>query len=191
MQAYHYNHLRFYDGTISRQIDPEASAVAGHNVYLMPANSVDVKPVIREGYTPRWNGSEWEQYANDKTVYGYTSNDDGTINYYGSAHTEEELQARNVGGDLLFADTEPVSVDGVYWLSADNPDYIEAKKKHDKADALAELDAQYNADKDDLLTAYQTAQLYGDTGMMESLKADLTALDKQYDEDYEKIAGGE
>lgn len=191
MQAYHYNLLRFYDGTISRQIDPEASAMAGHDIYLMPANSVGVKPAIQYGYTPRWNGSEWEQYANDKTVYGYTSNNDDTINYYGNAHTEEELQARNVGIDLLFADAEPVSVDGVYWLSADDSAYIEAKKAHDKAEALAQLDAQYNADKDDLLTAYQTAQLYGDTGMMKSLKADLTALDEQYDEDYEKIAGGE
>lgn len=191
MQAYHYNHLRFYDSTIGRQIDPETSAITGHNIYLIPANSTDVKPVIQDGYTPRWNGSKWEQYANDKTVYGYTSNDDGTINYFGSAHTEEELQARNVGIDLLFADTAPVSVDGVYWLSADNPDYTEAKKKHDKAEALAQLDAQYNADKDDLLTAYQTAQLHGDTDMMESLKADLTALDEQYDDDYEKIAGGE
>lgn len=191
MQAYHYNHLRFYDGAISRQIDPEASAITGHNVYLMPANSTDVKPAIQYGYTPRWNGSKWEQYANDKTVYGYTSNDDGTINYFGSAHTEEGLKERVKDVDLLFADTEPVSVDGVYWLSADDSAYIEAKKAHDKAEALAQLDAQYNADKDDLLTAYQMAQLYGDTGMMESLKADLTALDEQYDENYKKIAGGE
>jgi hypothetical protein len=56
---------------------------------------------------------------------------------------------------------------------------------------LVQLDAQYNHDKADLLTAYQTAQLYGDTATMESLKADLTALDNQYDEDYEKIVGGE
>jgi hypothetical protein len=56
---------------------------------------------------------------------------------------------------------------------------------------IAALDAQYNADKADLLTAYQTAMLYGDTDTMESLKADLTALDDQYDEDYEKIVGGE
>jgi hypothetical protein len=189
MQAYHYNHLRFYDGTISRQIDPKSSAIAGHDIYLMPANSTDVKPVIQDGYTPRWDGKAWEQYANDKTIYGYTSNDDGTINYYGSAHTEEELQARIRDVDLLFADTEPVSVDGVYWLSADNPDYIKAKEKHDKDEALAQLDAQYNADKADLLTAYQTAQLYGDTDTMESLKADLVALDEQYDEDYEKIVG--
>jgi hypothetical protein len=60
-----------------------------------------------------------------------------------------------------------------------------------KEEKLAQLDAQYNADKADLLTAYQTAQLYGDTDTMESLKADLTALDNQYDEDYEKIVGGE
>ena len=56
---------------------------------------------------------------------------------------------------------------------------------------LMALDAQYNADKADLLTAYQTATVYGDTDTMESLKADLTALDDQYDEDYERIVGGE
>jgi hypothetical protein len=56
---------------------------------------------------------------------------------------------------------------------------------------FAQLDAQYNADKADLLTAYQTAMLYGDTDTMESLKVDLQALDDQYDEDYERIVGGE
>ena len=54
---------------------------------------------------------------------------------------------------------------------------------------LAALDADYNQQKQDLLTAYQTAQVYGDTDLMESLKADLNALDEQYDEDYEKIVG--
>jgi hypothetical protein len=52
---------------------------------------------------------------------------------------------------------------------------------------LAALDSQYNADKAELLAAYQTAQVYGDTDTMESLKADLQALDGQYDADYEKI----
>jgi hypothetical protein len=66
-----------------------------------------------------------------------------------------------------------------------------APKEKPIADKIAELDAQYNHDKAELLTAYQTAQLYGDTDTMESLKADLTALDEQYDEDYEKIVGGE
>jgi hypothetical protein len=191
MQAYHYNDLRFFDGEVNCQIDPVESAKAHKNIYLTPANSTLDKPEQQEGYTPRWNGESWEQYADDKQVYGYTNNDDGTINYYGSAHTEEELVERVKDVDLLFSDTEPVSVDGVYWLSADNPDYIEAKKKHDKDEALAMLDADYNQQKADLLTAYQTAMLYGDTDTMESLKADLQALDEQYDEDYERIVGGE
>ena len=54
---------------------------------------------------------------------------------------------------------------------------------------LAMLDTDYNQQKADLLTAYQTAQMYGDTDTMDSLKADLVALDEQYDEDYEKIVG--
>jgi hypothetical protein len=191
MQAYHYNDLRFYDGEVNCQLDPVESAKAHKNIYLTPANSTLEKPEQQEGYTPRWNGTEWEQYADDKQVYGYTNNDDGTVNYYGSAHTEEEMQARIKDVDLLFADTKPVSVDGVYWLSADDPAYIEAKKSHDKAEALAQLDAQYNADKADLLTAYQTATVYGDTDLMASLKADLQALDDQYDEDYERMVGGE
>lgn len=56
---------------------------------------------------------------------------------------------------------------------------------------LAALDSQYNADKEELLTAYQTALIYGDTDRMESLKSDLIALDDQYDEDYEAIIGGD
>lgn len=189
MQAYHYNHLRFYDGTISRQIDPEASAITGHNVYLMPANSVDVKPVIQEGYIPRWNGSEWEQYANDKTVYGYTSNDDGTINYYGGAHTEEELTALIKDVDLLFSDTEPVSVDGVYWLSAAGPAYIKAKKQEKKEKALADLDNQYGMDKAEIIKYYNEAVFAEDTGTMTELKEEMAKLNKKYDADYKSIKG--
>ena len=191
MQAYHYNHLRFYDGTIGRQIDPEASAMTGNNIYLMPANSTDVKPVIQDGYMPRWDGSEWEQYANDKTVYGYTSNNDGTINYYGSAHTEEELQARNVGVDLLFAGTEPVSVGGVYWLSDADPAYIEAKKQEKKEKAIAELDTQYNTQKAVLSEQYTMAMLADNTELAGEVKTELMALNEWYDTEYEKIAGEE
>ena len=68
----------------------------------------------------------------------------------------------------------------------DAPAYVPSKEEQ-----LAELDRSYNTNKADLLTAYQTAQVYGDTDLMESLKADLNALDEQYDEDYEKIVGEE
>ena len=89
MIAYHYNDLLFFDGEIECQIDPLESKAIGRDIYLMPADATDKKPTIQDGYTPRWNGDTWEQYANDKIVYGYTENDDGTINYYGNAHTEE------------------------------------------------------------------------------------------------------
>lgn len=52
---------------------------------------------------------------------------------------------------------------------------------------LEALDAQYQHDKDQLLQAYLNAMLYSDTEQVEALKADLTALDTKYDEDYEAI----
>ena len=52
---------------------------------------------------------------------------------------------------------------------------------------IAALDAQYNADKSNLLNAYQTALVYGDTDRMEQIKADLVALDDKYDAGYEAI----
>jgi predicted oxidoreductase (fatty acid repression mutant protein) len=70
------------------------------------------------------------------------------------------------------------------WVANEDGQWVEDKQK-----AIDALDAQYNADKADLLTAYQTAMFYGDTDTMESLKADLSALDNQYDEDYERIVG--
>lgn len=83
------------------------------------------------------------------------------------------------------------------WCNANNA-HIEDKSEYYEVcenvipkpttnEKIAALDAQYNTDKVELLTAYQTAQVYGDTDTMESLNADLQALDEQYDEDYERI----
>ena len=191
MKAYHYNALRFYDGETSRQKDPKASQAEGHDVFLMPANATDKQPTLQEGYTPRWNGKKWEQYADDAAVYGYTENADGTINYYGTAHTEEELAARNKGVDLSYTDTEPVSVNGVYWLSADNPDYIAAKQAADKQDALDVLDSEYRAEKANLCEAYTTASMSGDTGTAAAVAEDMDSLNEWYDEEYQKIEGAE
>jgi hypothetical protein len=69
--------------------------------------------------------------------------------------------------------------------------YAPEKPEPTAEEKIAALDAQYNADKTDLLTAYQTAQIYGDTETMVSLTADLQSLDEQYDEDYEQIVGEE
>lgn len=60
-----------------------------------------------------------------------------------------------------------------------------------KEEKLAALDSQYNADKDSLIQAYLSAQLYGDEDLMTTLRADLSALDEKYDSDYESIANEE
>lgn len=189
MQAYIYDNDRFYAGAVECQIDPLESKAQGEKVYLTPANSTSKKPTIKDGSKPRWNGTAWEQYPDDKVVYGYTDNDDGTINYYGSNHLAEELQRIHKEVTLSFSDTEPVSVDGVYWLSADNPDYIEAKKAADKQEALDELDAQYDSDKKELMGYFAEATLRGDTELQEELRAEIEALDADYDEKRAKLEG--
>ena len=76
--------------------------------------------------------------------------------------------------------------DGDYVASADG-----TWKKYEPTteEKLAALDAQYNADKAELLTAYQTAQMYCDTDTLVNRKADFVALDARYDKDYERIVG--
>ena len=183
MQAYIYDNDRFYVAEMTCQIDPLESQAQGKDVYLAPANSTSIKPTMIEGSKPRWNGEAWEQYPKDKIIYGYTNNEDGTINYYGSNHLAEELQRIHKDVLLSFSDTEPVSVDGVYWLSADDHAYIEAKKKHDKAEALAELDAQYDSDKADIMNYYTQAVFAGDEEEQAALKIEMAEIDAQYVED--------
>lgn len=191
MIAYIYDNDKFYVGEMTCQIDPLESEKQGKNIYLTPARSTFDKPEIIEGAKPRWTGTAWEQYPDDKIVYGYTDNEDGTINYYGSNHLAEELQRIHKDVVLSFSDTEPVSVDGVYWLSADDPAYIEAKKAHDKAEALAQLDADYASQKQELVNQYTDDMLHGDSEAVENDKKAMAELDTWYDNEYSKLGGVE
>jgi hypothetical protein len=56
MKAYHYDDLGFFDGEVECQIDPLESEIAGHDVYLTPADTTSKKPTIKAGSKPRWNG---------------------------------------------------------------------------------------------------------------------------------------
>lgn len=183
MQAYIYDNDRFYVGEMTCQRDPLESQAQGKDVYLTPANSTSIQPTIIDGSKPRWTGEEWIQYPDDKLVYGYTDNDDGTINYYGSNHLAEELQRIRKDVVLSFSDTEPVSVDGVYWLSDDDPAYIEAKKAHEKAEALAQLDHQFNLDRATIMEYYTQAVFDGDTETQEELKAEMEDIKDTYAEE--------
>ena len=120
----------------------------------------------------------------------YTQNADNSINVLaGSTNPAIFAKILPTGTEYSVHEGETYSAGGKTYLSEDDPAYIEAKKQEEKDKALSDLDTDYNQQKADLLTAYQTAMLYGDTDTMESLKADLNALDEQYDEDYEKIVG--
>lgn len=54
----------------------------------------------------------------------------------------------------------------------------------EKARALAELDTQYQADKQELSTQYLDAAMSGDTDTMTAIKDELAALNAKYDADY-------
>lgn len=61
----------------------------------------------------------------------------------------------------------------------------EAARK--KAAALAELDARYTADKDELSSQYLDAAMSGDTDTMDAIKSELAALNEKYDADYAEL----
>jgi hypothetical protein len=122
----------------------------------------------------------------------YTNNTDGSINILaGSTNPAVFAKILPTGTTYEVHEGETYTAGGKTWLSDTDEGYIEAKKQEGKDKALADLDNRYNSDKADLLTAYQTATVYGDEELIASLKADLTALDEQYDEDYEQIVGEE
>jgi hypothetical protein len=60
-----------------------------------------------------------------------------------------------------------------------------------KEEKLAALDAQYDSDKAMLVAQYTDALMHDDTDTADAVKAEMIALDEQYDADYEAIINGE
>jgi len=52
---------------------------------------------------------------------------------------------------------------------------------------LAMLDADYNQQKQDLISEYTDAQIHGDTDTIALVQQEMTELDEWYDEEYRKI----
>jgi hypothetical protein len=57
-----------------------------------------------------------------------------------------------------------------------------------KAAALAELDARYKADKEELSSQYLDAAMAGGSDTMEAIKTEVTELNEKYDADYAAIS---
>ena len=62
MLAYIYDEeTKYYVGQQECQLDPLESKIAGHDVWLLPANCTWEEPLDdKEGYKVKWNGSSWE-----------------------------------------------------------------------------------------------------------------------------------
>lgn len=56
-----------------------------------------------------------------------------------------------------------------------------------KEEKLAALDAQYNADKAELVAQYTDSLMHDDEETAEAIKQEMAELDAQYDADYEAI----
>jgi hypothetical protein len=56
-----------------------------------------------------------------------------------------------------------------------------------KEEKLVALDAQYNADKAELVAQYTDSLMHDDEETAEAIKAEMAELDAQYDADYEAI----
>ena len=75
---------------------------------------------------------------------------------------------------------------GEYYEVVDLTPYVPSKEEQ-----IAELDAQYQADKAQLMQYYFEFSIAEDTEGMETIKQELTDLAAQYDADLAEIEGGE
>lgn len=78
-------------------------------------------------------------------------------------------------------------------MIVDKGDYYEVVAITDPTieEQLAQLDADYNRQKSVLSEQYTSAMMADDIELADEVKAELTALNEWYDEEYEKIVGGE
>ena len=77
--------------------------------------------------------------------------------------------------------------DGSWYVKGYAPDFSEQIKQ----DKIAELDAQYQVDKAQLMQYYFEFSIAGNNEGMESIKVEIDNLNKQYDTDLEALKESE
>ena len=91
-----------------------------------------------------------------------------------------------VEGEILMQSERPT--DGEYVAKADGTWGLYEPTKEEN---LAQLVAQYEADKAEILKYYADAMIHGDTELMAELSGEMTALDEKYATDYKALKGEE
>ena len=138
-----------YIGTQNAFIDPLETKKQGKNIYLVPANATDKKPLkAKENQAVIFNGTEWEIVADYRNKIYYIGTEQ---------HEMKEL------GDLPKGATfEPVEPE----KTLDEQTLEELQKEHTK------LNAQIEQLKNQLLIA----TLADDTDQIKSIKAQYQTL---------------
>ena len=140
MIAYRYDDKFMYVGVQTCQRDPIASAKAGKEIYLLPAQcTYEAPPELKEGFNIVWGGEAWEY---------------------------QEIPA----------EPEP-----------------ETPEPHEPTieEKIAQLDGQYQSDKQVLQGYYVEFMIAGNVAGMEVIKQELADLVEQYDADLATLKGGE
>jgi hypothetical protein len=89
-------------------------------------------------------------------------------------------------GEILMQSERPT--DGEYVAKADGTWGVYEPTTEER---LAQLDSDYQLQKQELITQYTDDMLHGDSESMESDKQAMVDLDTWYDEEYAKIEGSE
>ena len=96
--------------------------------------------------------------------------------------------------------TKPPKAKEGYTLTFDGEKWTQTKEETKEApkppeptkeEKLAQLVAQYEADKAEILKYYADAMIHGDTEIMAELAKEMTALDEKYATDYKALKGEE
>lgn len=120
----------------------------------------------------------------------YTQNEDNSINILAGSDNAAVFQAilpKSAVYEIHAGETFVAG--GKTWLSQDDPGYIAAKAADEKAQALSELDAQYDADKAEIMSYYTQALFAGDEDEQEELRAEMEEIDAAYEEARAELKG--
>lgn len=71
--VYTYDKNNEYLGESATILDPEESKKQGKDVLLMPPNSTTIKPDMKYGYAPVWNGSAWDYVEDHRGKKGWVN----------------------------------------------------------------------------------------------------------------------
>lgn len=155
LTIYTFDDTKEYKGVSVTVLDPEETKRQGKEVWLMPPNATTVKPEIKQGYAPVWNGKAWKQVEDHRGEKGWLNS--------------EPVEIKELG---------PLP-DG---FSTEKPEPTEEEKKAiRKQEILSELDRIDRASSRSL-RAILTAQAAGtepaqaDVQMLATYEAEAVAL---------------